>query len=202
MTPELQNKLYEKYPDLFKDKDLPMSETCMCWGIDVGDGWYHILDNMCERISQVQEQYDVKVKFTQVKEKYATLRVYHDYTLGDSWTYTPISFWETFNTVWNRYLRPFDNIFGNSVNNYYRNIRKSYNKFKGESIIWNNRNGIQGGNKVYAIDVVDNIIDDIIHTAELMTEFTCESCGVTGATINEKGIWKSCRCEKCRSEGK
>jgi len=32
MKLELQNKLFEKYPNIFKNKDLPMNQTCMCWG--------------------------------------------------------------------------------------------------------------------------------------------------------------------------
>ena len=40
------NKLYEKYPKIFGEKDLPASQTCMCWGISVGDGWYWLIDNI------------------------------------------------------------------------------------------------------------------------------------------------------------
>lgn len=50
MSPELQNKLYEKYPKLFAQRNLPMSLTAMCWGFECGDGWYTILDKLCGRI--------------------------------------------------------------------------------------------------------------------------------------------------------
>jgi hypothetical protein len=50
MKEELQNKLYEKYPKIFGQKDLPMQETAMCWGIACGDGWYNILDVLCNAI--------------------------------------------------------------------------------------------------------------------------------------------------------
>jgi hypothetical protein len=46
MKAELQQKLYEKYPKIFVQKDLPMSQTAMCWGIDCGDGWFWLLDNL------------------------------------------------------------------------------------------------------------------------------------------------------------
>jgi len=72
MREELQNKLYEKYPDLFKQKDLDMRQTCMCWGICTGDGWYDLLDRMCEELQRL----DVGLTFTQIKEKFGTLRVY------------------------------------------------------------------------------------------------------------------------------
>ena len=77
MDKELQKKLYDKYPKIFRQKDLPMSETCMCWGIDTGKGWFSILDVLC---GQIQYYCDKVIKrqieAVQVKEKYGTLRFY------------------------------------------------------------------------------------------------------------------------------
>lgn len=50
MNKKLQNKLYEKYPKIFAQKDLPMTQTCMCWGISCGDGWYNIIDTLCSHL--------------------------------------------------------------------------------------------------------------------------------------------------------
>lgn len=50
MNKELQNKLFEKYPKIFRQKDLSMQETCMCWGITTGDGWYQLIDDLCAQI--------------------------------------------------------------------------------------------------------------------------------------------------------
>jgi len=82
MRTELEAKLFEKYPDLFMEKDLPMDQTCMCWGIEVGDGWYDILDRLCEKIEGVfQEEPNLRGTFraVQVKEKYGGLRFYTNY---------------------------------------------------------------------------------------------------------------------------
>jgi len=38
MREELENKLYERFPELFALKDDPSS--CMSFGITCGDGWY------------------------------------------------------------------------------------------------------------------------------------------------------------------
>ena len=35
MKKELQDKLYNDFPKIFKQKDLSMKETCMCWGIEL-----------------------------------------------------------------------------------------------------------------------------------------------------------------------
>ena len=71
MREELQEKLFSAYPGLFKQKDLPMSKTCMCWGIDCGDGWYELLDNACMKLKDFEE-----LEFKQVKEKFGSLRIY------------------------------------------------------------------------------------------------------------------------------
>jgi hypothetical protein len=50
MNKELEEQLYNKYPKLFKERSLPMTQTCMCWGIECGSGWFDILDRMSSLI--------------------------------------------------------------------------------------------------------------------------------------------------------
>lgn len=50
MRKELDEKLCEKYPLIFRDRKGDMSKTCMVWGMCCGDGWYNILDAMCANI--------------------------------------------------------------------------------------------------------------------------------------------------------
>jgi hypothetical protein len=96
MNDELQNQLYEKYPDLFSNRNKSRMESCMCWGCEIGNGWYELLSSVCWSIIQHEkniserirvrnqnnipnDQADVEyipVKFDQVKEKYGGLRVY------------------------------------------------------------------------------------------------------------------------------
>jgi len=83
MNGRLQKRLFDKYPEIFKQKDLDMTQTCMCWGIDCGDGWYNIIDKVCETImSWKRSDFPETPQFTQVKEKYGTLRIYYN---GDDW---------------------------------------------------------------------------------------------------------------------
>jgi hypothetical protein len=44
MRLELDEKLCKLAPHLFADRRTSMRETCMCWGFDVGDGWYPLLE--------------------------------------------------------------------------------------------------------------------------------------------------------------
>jgi len=105
MSPELQNKLYSKYPKIFVDKDKSMQESCMCWGIETPDDWYDIIDTLCHALTYTYstsldidkedaERLSIKpIRFReedcyiysvecpqiiaeQVKEKYNTLRFY------------------------------------------------------------------------------------------------------------------------------
>ena len=77
MTEELQNKLYEAYPKIFVEKDLPMSRTCMCWGICIDDGWFQIFDTMCNKLQEYSDKMGVQVIAQQVKEKIGELRFYY-----------------------------------------------------------------------------------------------------------------------------
>jgi len=87
MTPDLQKTLYDKYPDIFKDKDKSMQETCMCWGIDTNDGWYTLIDNLCQEIISIEKTHGVSLIADQVKEKYGGLRFYYHLIGNDKATY-------------------------------------------------------------------------------------------------------------------
>lgn len=96
MDQELENKLHEKYPQFFTNKDKGIMQSCMAWGCECGNGWYDIISSLCWMIRQHEdnkvwrkkylEQNDPEklkeepeyfpVKFDQIKEKYGTLRVY------------------------------------------------------------------------------------------------------------------------------
>jgi hypothetical protein len=80
MSPELTKQLYDKFPDLFKEKDLPPEQTCMFWGFACSDGWYNIIYTLCSliQIHQKSQKPDYKpVVVRQVKEKFGTLRFYY-----------------------------------------------------------------------------------------------------------------------------
>lgn len=77
MNEKLEESLYKKYPKLFRQKDLPVTETCMCWNFECGDGWYWIIDNLCSCIQDYIDANDKsQVEAVQVKEKFGQLRFY------------------------------------------------------------------------------------------------------------------------------
>ena len=101
MKEELEQKLFDKYPKLFELKE--SRESCMCYGITCGDGWYNILETLCRKLDSYNEKKSKQdaeyepVKFDQIKEKFGQLRIY---TLGgDITTYSLISFADTLSGI-------------------------------------------------------------------------------------------------------
>lgn len=70
MREELDKLLVEKYPKIFVNRYAPMTETCMCWGFSCGDGWYNIIDQLCNNI---QHHIDWSVKNNQWDQKYNSM---------------------------------------------------------------------------------------------------------------------------------
>jgi hypothetical protein len=103
MDQELQDELFQKYPDLFSNRTKSPMESCMSWGCEIGNGWYELLNSVCWRIFQYEQniadrvrirtkngkendQSDldyVPVKFDQIKEKFGGLCIY--FTGGDDY---------------------------------------------------------------------------------------------------------------------
>jgi hypothetical protein len=47
----LDERLCTTYPELFRDRHKPMTETAMCWGFACGDGWYPLIDRLCRMLT-------------------------------------------------------------------------------------------------------------------------------------------------------
>lgn len=92
MRLELERQLVEKYPELFRDKDSPPTESLMCFGCECDDGWYNIIESACGIIAHhIRNHPDVAeiadFRWVQIKEKFGTLRLYYiggadEYILG------------------------------------------------------------------------------------------------------------------------
>lgn len=191
MSPDNELELYKKYPELFAEKDLDQTQTCMCWGIECGNGWKTILENLCKTINtrltpsarckkifpwedeikewlnnlfrKIEKSFNLpwntlyvperryyqryptyKFTFSQIKEKFGTLRVYYNFDIG----YKDSDVED---------LDPED--------------------------LKNNEIKILG------------YIDGAIQLAECMSAVTCERCGVAGK-LRQSG-WVKCLCNTC-----
>ena len=76
MRQELQDKLSADFPQIFQDVGCCPTKSCMAFGLEVGDGWYDLIHNLCQAIMATNPPEDFKA--AQVKEKFGGLRFYTD----------------------------------------------------------------------------------------------------------------------------
>lgn len=80
MSPELDKKLVEACPNLYRDRYGNMQETAMCWGFDFDDGWFDIIWDLSNKLEKLileePEENRVFYKAVQAKEKFGGLRLY------------------------------------------------------------------------------------------------------------------------------
>lgn len=79
MSPDLDKKLVESFPNLYSDRDADMRVTAMCWGFP-GDGWYKLLHEASTKLEKLilalPKEERQHYRASQVKEKYGTLCFY------------------------------------------------------------------------------------------------------------------------------
>jgi len=77
MDKHLDEKLCEEYPKIFRQRNMSMKVTCMCWGFDCDNGWYWLIDNLCHQLQwDIDHNKYPQLEAVQVKEKFGTLRFY------------------------------------------------------------------------------------------------------------------------------
>jgi hypothetical protein len=80
---ELDEYLVKTFPKLFIERNMDATETCMCWGFECADGWFNILNQLCQNIQHHidwknrESEVVPQVVVEQVKEKFGTLRFYY-----------------------------------------------------------------------------------------------------------------------------
>jgi hypothetical protein len=103
MKQELDEYLCKVYPKIFANRYKDMTETAMCWGFDCDDGWFQILNQLCNNIQHhinwknKDGEVVAQVVADQVKEKFGTLRFY--YTGGDDYISGLVSMAESMSGV-------------------------------------------------------------------------------------------------------
>lgn len=77
MSPELTKRLWEDFPELYKDKDAPITRSLIPFGFECDDGWEPLIRRMSEQLTFLGKVSGVRFTASQVKEKYGTLRFYY-----------------------------------------------------------------------------------------------------------------------------
>jgi hypothetical protein len=79
MKPDLEKKLFEKYPLIMSKLDDHKNLDNILWGgISHDDGWYNILDEGMELLQFFSNCSGHQIKAVQIKEKFGSLRFYYD----------------------------------------------------------------------------------------------------------------------------
>lgn len=80
MNREISLQLQKDFPQLYKNLYGDPRQTCMAWGFAHGEGWYNIIREASEKITEVinkmPEEKQALFYADQVKEKFGTLRFY------------------------------------------------------------------------------------------------------------------------------
>lgn len=204
MREELDKKLCEQFPEIFKDRHGNMKETCMCWGFSHGDGWYYIVEKLCKNLENIRKKYDIHVKAVQVKQKNGTLRFYYDPSFGDRWTRKSsicvkiIDFIR--NILCSKYIYKI-----NFISKYCLNLSRLslflYNRewfLDGKRYVNKRIGNWESSEKMLAHDLY-NLIDYYIDVAESMSKITCENCGMSTNNITKQGYIQVI-CENCQNK--
>lgn len=178
MNDQLTRKLYEKYPEIFAEHHLSPDKTCMCFGFECDDGWYHLIDELCDRLSRIARQYDVEIRTRQVKEKYGKLVFNCTYTFGTKWElYTP----------WYYGLASFIG----KITHTSKYIRKmSYWTFNEQKYIKTENPIYTSTMRMPAFSGVQALVENTVMMFENFSSMTCEICGKPA-----KLCWKNDLCK-------
>ena len=76
MNQELQEKLFQKYPKIFRQRSLDKTMSAMCYGIQCPDRWHDLIDTLCSQIEKYSERKGIVCEAMQIKEKFGGLRFY------------------------------------------------------------------------------------------------------------------------------
>lgn len=75
MSPELDEALCAKYPLIFAERHGNPATTAMCWGFEIDDGWFTLIDVLCGELQrETVERGAPQIVAAQVKSKGAELR--------------------------------------------------------------------------------------------------------------------------------
>jgi hypothetical protein len=186
MKKELEEQLYKKYPKLFAERNLPMTQTCMCWGLDCSEGWYNIIERMCgliqHYIKETRKQSAIIRRYNRILKQAINgndrnLRYYYKDHLG--WSDEQV---EEFvqrdlerKEFREEFRKPPTQLVFTQIKEKYGTLRVYYS----------------GG---------DDFCQGVIDMAESMSSVTCEDCGVPGKA--REGGWIRTLCDDCEHQYK
>ena len=173
MKEELDNYLCQTYPKLFVNRHADKMETCMCWGFECGDGWFNILNQLCNNI---QHHINWREDSYQRDLKYNSM-------LSDC----KADKWDAFNEYYGNY-RPefFEKRKIEILAEEPREIKLPCSQVTVEQV------KEKFGTLRFYYTGGDDYISGLVSMAESMSGVTCETCGKPGTST--RGGWIKTAC--------
>lgn len=204
MRKELQNKLFDDFPLLYGDRTKPMTQTCMCWGICTGDGWYDIIRELSEKLESMISDFAEKNPKVSCRvcgckrdKHYASasynptkcLAIKREYDLNKIiWLGRKVAWYKVplvpFIKLYNWYQRTFNSELYSCWCEQYDPMIPRASQVKEKY-----------GTLRFYMDLELNGMHELIMEAENKSASTCEECGKPGKMRD--GGWLKVRCDAC-----
>jgi hypothetical protein len=178
MSPDKDKLLYEKYPKLFAERNLPMTQTSMCWGFEHDDGWFNIIETLCANIQHyIDSSAETRKNALEYNEMVSEAKAGR---------------WEKFDSYWT----------GSANTELISRMREQIQETRLREIpdevpqVVVTQVKEKFGTLRFYYYGGDDYVDGMVSMAEAVSACTCEKCGKPG-TQNDKG-WISTLCDECR----
>lgn len=179
MKKEYDEYLCKTFPRMFANRYKPMTETCMCWGFDCGDGWYDIIRTLCGSIqSRINWQRQSRARVIQYNR--CLQRALKGDKAGLIWFYTYSDAGPTEHTY-----KEVEKAIANP------NFRKVPEKI--DQVVVDQVKEKFGTLRFYYTGG-DDTIDGMVQMAESMSACVCEECGNPGTQT--RGGWIRTLCDQ------
>ena len=177
MSPDKDKYLCAKFPKLFAERYLSPMQTTMCWGFEHGDGWFNIIELLCENIQHYIDH----------KNEDRERAIKHNKAIEEALDGN----WDSFNEYW-KFLS--EESLTKEKEGLSRERLRSVPEETAQVVV--NQVKEKYGTLRFYYTGGDDYIDGLVSMAEAMTARTCERCGNPGSSNG--GGWISVRCNPCR----
>jgi len=209
MDQKLQEKLFKEFPKLYRQQNMSMRETCMCWGICVGDGWYHTIFDLSKKLEYLIDQellLSPLICFCGCEQSehknlmHECTHVFHDsYRIGGYYGYAVpdskikhacLEIRRRILSKTNKFLEWITPVINKSIPCECKEFKKTHASASQVKEKF--------GTLRFYMDGATDEMYDAINEAERLSATTCESCGLPGKVIG--GGWIRVLCDKCNKE--
>lgn len=187
---KFQKKLFRKFKHLYHRHKLPMTRTCMCWGLSCGEGWHDLLWDLSEKIKEVLEKTD------EYTPTYVVYKEVSCTTVEDIDNYGAFKYVEVYRTK-HKILAWLYSFYISNIIAYTPRSMINVEEYTVEQV------KEKFSSLRFYTNAVNDKVDELIREAEEKSHYTCEACGkVENKQTSGKKVrgWLYNRCDECFKE--